>query len=298
MSKTQWLTYLKPDYKAAGLVEYPVNKQIFVDSIRASSTCPYIDSWVPDDDPRKPILDHEGYYITPYQPGDDPAHHSRITSSRQKKQWRFYGWTDDDFNVLPIEYKTNKNGFRDVHFSNEPGVACFGCSNTFGTGLHSDQTWPSRLQKKLGQKTWNLGTPGLSLEPLTWYALNWLDEDLPNLTAIALFVPPLGRALRARFKKEKNYFFFDRWKNLLDRETLDTGIKHEVLDGVIATSQIATNVGIKTLELIAKNKNIPFVCLTMDEVPANDWARDMQHKGPQTMDLIADRMKDKLQLKL
>lgn len=294
MSKEQWVSYLDSHSKAAALSEYPTSKQIFVDSIRASSTCPYISSVIPDDDPRKALLDEKGYYITPYQPGDDPTHHAKISTPRQKKMLRFNGWTDQEFNLVPIEYKTNKNGFRDIHFSDEPGVACFGCSNTFGTGLKAEQTWPSRLQEKINQKTWNLGTPALSLEPITWYALQWMDEDLPNLTGIVVFVPPGGRAMKVSYSPDRKLFVMGRWKDLLNRDNLNIDAKEAILDNIAATSQITNEVSLKTLELIAKIKNVPFVSIRTDEVLANDWARDMQHRGPQTMDRLADQIKARL----
>lgn len=49
MSKEQWVGYLDPQSKSAASIEYPSSKQIFIDSIRASSTCPYISPSIPDD---------------------------------------------------------------------------------------------------------------------------------------------------------------------------------------------------------------------------------------------------------
>lgn len=288
MTTEQWISYLPGESKQLALADYQLTKQDFIDTLRVSSTCPYIQS--SDSDPAKPILTADGYYVTPFQPGDSPDYHAKFHTKRHKKMLRYYGWTDEEFNLTPIEYKTNKNGFRDEHFSNEAGIACFGCSNTFGTGIHAHQTWPSQLSKLTGQKTWNLGTPALGLEPATLYATKWLNEDLPNLSGIAIFVPPMGRAIRVIPELQSTFakYKFGRWRDILAyADDMPLEVRERVASSIPATSQLVTEICIRTLKMMAEMKNIPFAVITTEEITAKDWARDLQHRGPETMKKLA-----------
>lgn len=286
-----WVGYLPAQAKHTALTEINITKDLFTKSLRASSTCPYIVST--PGSVGHPTLTEDGYYITPYQPGDSPEYHASIQSRRQRNMRRHMGWEDEHGNITEIEYKTNRNGFRDEHFSDQSGIACFGCSNTFGTGLNLDQTWPAWLQKMTGTKTWNLGTPALSLEIVTYYALNWLDEDLPNLEGIAVFAPPQGRTLRVN-QTGSDWLRFSRMRDFVEREDTPIDLAENLLDAVIATSVVHDHLCIKALEFIAKAKNIPFALVKTDDIRPIDWARDMQHRGPDTMRNVAAFVKQQL----
>ena len=81
----------------------------------------------------------------------------------------------------PIEYHLNSNSLRDQEFPTEESInGAFGCSFTFGTGLHQEETWPSILSDKLGKKVWNFGLGGsgvLTQLRMFLYFVKKLDFD-------------------------------------------------------------------------------------------------------------------------
>lgn len=71
----------------------------------------------------------------------------------------------------PIEYTFNNVGFRtpDDFNSEDEGNIFLGCSHTFGTGHHLENTWSYKLNQLVGGKFWNLGLPGTGV--MTHYRL-------------------------------------------------------------------------------------------------------------------------------
>jgi len=292
----KWFNLIPGVAKTAALTTISISKEEFTLGLRNSATCPESHSLPKEITAADaPYVDGNGYYISKFNTTDSPRYHNRL-SLHQKKMQRYYGWRDKDYKLKDVEYKTNKQAFRDDHFSDEPGIACFGCSFTFGVGLNVDQTWPHFLSQLTQQKTWNLGTPGKSLGPVTLYALNWLDVDLPNLTAIAVLVPPAGRTSVATIPyADTSWGSGVGWVEFIPHIS-DPVIQNRYLDCVIGTSYMEYDMHIKTLELIAKHKGIPFAKLTLNEVDPtdDDWARDMMHRGPKTMQTVANQLFEKL----
>lgn len=81
----------------------------------------------------------------------------------------------------PIEYILNSYSFRDQEFPTDESInGAFGCSFTFGTGLHQEETWPSILSDRLGKKVWNFGLGGsgiLTQLRIFLYFVEKLDFD-------------------------------------------------------------------------------------------------------------------------
>ena len=84
----------------------------------------------------------------------------------------FYKGSKTKYGPDDIEYKTNSNGFRvynETQNIKNNTILCFGCSNTFGTGLPDNETWPYILNEKLGfdkYKCVNLGASGASSDTI------------------------------------------------------------------------------------------------------------------------------------
>ena len=66
------------------------------------------------------------------------------------------------FTDNPITYNLNSDFFRtpDDFNSNDTGNIFLGCSHTFGTGHHIEDTWGYKLSNKIGGKFWNLSIGG------------------------------------------------------------------------------------------------------------------------------------------
>jgi hypothetical protein len=90
-----------------------------------------------------------------------------------------------------IDYNYNSHGYRSAEFHPGPCALALGCSFTEGTGLHIDQTWPSRLSQYLDKKVWNLGVAGSTIDTV----FRILDYYIRLLTPSAVFVliPPKER---------------------------------------------------------------------------------------------------------
>lgn len=80
----------------------------------------------------------------------------------------------------PVEYRFNGHGFRTAEFDQQFDVACFGCSFTMGTGIHSEDTWPAQLEKITGLRVANLGHAGSSNDTAFRYAAHYLDYLRPK----------------------------------------------------------------------------------------------------------------------
>lgn len=83
----------------------------------------------------------------------------------------------------PIEYIHNSHSFRDQEFPTDESInGAFGCSFTFGTGLHQEETWPSILSDKLGKKVWNFGLGGSGILTQLRIFLYFVDKlDFDNI---------------------------------------------------------------------------------------------------------------------
>ena len=300
-----WIGYLPAVYKMSAEFEEKINydKETLIQSIRSSSTCPYrlqtqshLSSHIPIEEWRerldlseiKASLDHEGYWVTQFHPGDSPKYHSRHLSDKLSvRTLNKSGWIKDG-KLVDIEYKTNKQGFRDDHFTDEPGIACFGDSFTFGTGIDRESTWPQQLASLLGQKTWNLGTAGLSLDVGTMYALEYMDEDLPNVNGICILEACHGITFRAMFRQDSKSLSFGTWHEMLNGRDLPEEFRVAFENSIVTTAVLQQRMMINALKFYAKTKNIPCVVVSLDEVETVDWARDLMHRGHKSQTNIAE----------
>ena len=275
-------------------------------TIEHSSTQPYIFRDTPEGLAAVGIevLSEDAYTACKWSPADiwlNPKSPKYKITNRQKKQLKFYGWWDNETDqVADIWYKTNNQGFRDKHFGDlEPGIACFGCSHTYGSGVHSHQNWPSQLAELTGEKTFNLGTPACSLQLGVWYALNFIDRDIPNLTGIAVFVPPMGRAPVATKKPDQDFYHVSNLRvelleNVNPELELDTATLDKYVNMIGASAQMSYDMHLKTLQLLARQRGIPIAIIHSQDITPSDWARDLIHFGPDTHSSIARMAMQKL----
>lgn len=87
----------------------------------------------------------------------------------------------------PIEYNFNKYGYRAINKDDKADKILnlyLGCSHTFGTGHHIENTWSYMLHKEIGGGYLNLGQPGTGL--LTGYRL--LKYWLPKISVRNVFI--------------------------------------------------------------------------------------------------------------
>jgi hypothetical protein len=96
-----------------------------------------------------------------------------------KSKLEKYGWVD-----TKIKYEVNSYGFRSNDFNENEGIIFLGCSQTFGTGLSVEDTFPFLLSQKLKLECWNLSIPGSGLDTCYRIAKYWI----PKLNAKNVFL--------------------------------------------------------------------------------------------------------------
>jgi hypothetical protein len=107
---------------------------------------------------------------------------SNLKSRDSKLVLEKYGYLDN-----PISYEYNSTGFRSNEFDKGKGLVTLGCSFTFGTGLHLEEVWGSKLAEKLKLPLYNLGSAGTSINTSYRLLLTYLDKI--DIHTVALLGP-------------------------------------------------------------------------------------------------------------
>jgi len=96
--------------------------------------------------------------------------------------------TREYFEENPLKYKINKDGFRNIDgspFVKGSEVNIFlGCSDTFGIGMHIEDTWSYKLNKNHEGEYWNLGIPGTGVETqfrMLYHLVTKFDVKINNV---------------------------------------------------------------------------------------------------------------------
>jgi hypothetical protein len=117
---------------------------------------------------------------------DDQKKNITITESEIKKN------VYDDKTIF---YNINSNGFRCSEIEIKKTILFSGCSETFGTSLNQEDTWPNLLFKNLNKKDYqyiNLAREGAMLDSIISDILLFSKKFLyPEY--IFLLLPPIGR---------------------------------------------------------------------------------------------------------
>jgi hypothetical protein len=185
-------------------------------------------------------------------------------------QMSLNGWVNRQFT-----YKFNSHGFRSEEFSYDDSVMFFGCSHTAGVGLPWESTWAYNVARELNLKNFNLGMPGCGPDTAFRLANHYIPQVKPKL--VVYLDPPPGRmALHSARRKIHDFWatikpdeykdpsfksYYEHWLSLHENVVLHS-LKHQL-----------------AIEMICRNQNIKFVYAHSDEIPLNDFARDLGHAG-------------------
>ncbi len=267
-------------------------KTLYIEGIKNNST----GFWNPRDSTgAEDIIVSDDYTVYKYNTADNKGRLiSHLRDEFAKQKLKQYNWLVDD-KPVEIEYKINRNGFRCNNFTNDPGIVFVGCSNTYGTGMHLQDIWPSIVASHFDLESWNLGTPGMGLTMSTFYLTNWYN-DIPNPRAIVVLEPPPDRVELYYFKNEK--FEVDIFKSLLDQYEVNPMVNY-LYSSLPFTAAINYRLNIQALRLLAKQWNVPFVTKTLFQSATQlktapnietDFARDLMHFGKNVHIAIAEKM--------
>jgi hypothetical protein len=70
-------------------------------------------------------------------------------------------------------------------------------------------------------------------------------------------------------------------------------LEEDFTNSIAHTALFQQEIMLKSLESIAKLKGIPFITVSQNDITPVDWGRDLMHRGPKTMELIASSFHDK-----
>ena len=99
--------------------------------------------------------------------------------------------TLDKFDKGTVEFNYNSYGYRSDNFNNElkEYIVISGCSLTEGHGLHLEQTWGKKLEKKLNTPVVNLAKGGANAEFVSQNLINWTNSEFNKPTVIIVQWP-------------------------------------------------------------------------------------------------------------
>lgn len=260
-----------------------IDQQKFINSIIRSSTGLWDPRFDSDVDDTVYTADYTHYK---YNTADNKRRlDTHLADSFARSKLEEYNWLIDN-SVASIDYKINNSGFRCENFNNDAGIIFVGCSHTYGTGMPVEDIWPSLVADRFNMQSWNLGTPGLSSTPGTFYLLNW-HTSIPNPKAIVLFDPPLGRI--ELYKQHSDFYSINILKTLLvDYGNDASALANRLYHSLVATSEVNYKLNQISLRLLAEKLNIPFVYGSFNGLNnVVDFARDLMHPGRKTHNLIA-----------
>lgn len=208
-------------------------------------------------------------------------------------------WLDSNNNIVDIDYRINKQGFRCNHFSDEEGILFLGCSYTFGVGLHEHQTWAYKVAEKYNTNCWNLGIPGHGIDIHSYFVNCHLKEELPNVRAICILQTPPDRISLLQDRGDEiclqDYFTILQ----ANEDKAHTIMYKDFTQSLELTYQMNYYKNKTSIENYCKLHNIPFVYIDqksalLDFSMKPSVARDCQHHGESENIHIASKVIERL----
>lgn len=201
----------------------------------------------------------------------------------------------DYWNANPFTYSLNDWGHRcediDVSANN---ILFLGCSNTFGTGLPKEKTWPYLVSKELGMREVNLGLPGGSLDSCFRLYNAWQYEIKAPITVLC---KPPGR--RVEIDRDIRYALYGAWsKGMNFKKDVDDFILRYMFGGKAYNTIEKRNIA--AIKWIAHETNSKLFILDFPALLEKEYkktgkhwrkcfplARDGAHPGPSANEWFA-----------
>jgi len=196
----------------------------------------------------------------------------------------------DYWNKQPtISYKLNSHGFRSDEFSEEEcreSITFLGCSNTYGSHLHKENTWSYLVAKELNLKEINLGIPAGSLDSAFRVYNEWQPIHKSKITC--LFIPP---GSRMETTGEGCWDNIGQWN--LARTDTSAETRLFIADLLSDINQeVRTDRNIAAIKYIAQETQSKLIVMNYNEALLSllvDTARDGFHPGPKSNRFLADK---------
>lgn len=126
----------------------------------------------------------------------------------------------DPMDILEkISYNINSHGYRSEEFNKKNEVVVLGCSQTYGSGMHNEFTWPEFFCNFTNQKYSRLAIPGDSINAQVYKAFKYFEEVGNPKLVIGLF--PL---YRLEYISVPGKFEGDNPRNMADSSKVSVGM--------------------------------------------------------------------------
>lgn len=241
-------------------------------------------------------LDDSGYYISNQSGLDCVDYWNKIQADIDK----YPGWSNDwlkhDGSVKQIKYRINSSGFRGAHFTNDPALIFFGCSFTFGIGMHEEKIWPTRTSKHFNLQCCNLGIPGHGLDFQSIYAPLWLLKEIPNPRAFLIKFPPQPRITFYREIRDELYIE-NIVSSINESELHKNPLMRLITSSALPTSIVNNFIGLNAIVTLANQLDIPIIKINDNQAINlnNSVARDYYHPGADTHAALSAQAIQKLE---
>lgn len=239
------------------------------------------------------------YYISHQCMGDThDIFNTNMLDPAKRADLERSGWSQSG-KPSPILYRANNSGWRSDHFTADPSIVFFGCSFTYGVGMHEDDIWPTRVSNHFNMKCCNLGTPAQNLSASSLYTSLWMENEIPNAKA---FVIKLQAPNRITFympdeprNKEGTMYLWNLTHSIADLQPnqVEKNFLKRLITSVKPTSQLMDLKDLILITSYAEKHNIPviFADSTQDKYfnkPGEHVARDWGHPGIEWQDAMTN----------
>jgi lysophospholipase L1-like esterase len=185
-----------------------------------------------------------------------------------------------------IEVTTDQHGFRitrkNDYEKNAVNIICMGGSTTFGTWVTDEDTWPYKLQEKLGSgyNVFNMGVPGYS----TLEAMIQLITFAPELNPQVIIIYEGWNDIRNYHVKPQSPDYF--WHGMSQKTNLEFGNRN--LWDFFFISKLCKNIG-QAFRADPNNLSDPEVFSSNDPYVDSLYTRNLS-----TIKLLCDNLKTKM----
>jgi len=209
------------------------------------------------------------------------AFEQHVKDPTLRAQLEELGYLDPDC----ISYSFNSHGFRDDEFTNDLAVMALGCSFTEGVGVAQYATWPRQLSNMMGMRVWNLGVGGSSSDTAYRLAEYWLDHL--NIKYVAMLVPNIDR-FEVWHDGRPHVIMHSSYQNF------DISEYNKIYWTNSENGQINQNKNLCAIKQLCNERQIPFRFQFKDKWNNVDFGRDLSHWGPESNQLVAEKMYNSL----
>ncbi len=237
--------------------------------------------------PSATFISQTDYFVSNQCMGDTrDIFMANLADPKKREDLERSSWVSEG-EPFPINYRANRSGWRCDHFTDEPSIVFFGCSFTYGVGMHEDDIWPTKVSKHFNMKCCNLGTPAHNLGASSLYTSLWMQDEIPNAKA---FVIKLQAPNRITFFTEDDFVGrkkflcnITHWITQMYPDS-ESRVLSKIVKGIEPTSQVNDVKDLLLITSYAEKHNIPVIFADNSQDKyfnknGDSVARDWGHPG-------------------